>query len=665
MTVDSELLSLTANTIRGLAMDAVEKAGSGHPGMPMGMADAASVLWLEFLKFSPTDPEWRGRDRFVLSAGHGSMLLYSLLHLAGYDVTLDDLRRFRRLHSKSPGHPEYGETPGVETTTGPLGQGFGNGVGMALGARMEAARFHCPPAETRVFGIVSDGDLMEGISSEAASLAGHLRLANLVYLYDDNRITIDGSTGLAFREDVDRRFEGMGWKVLAADGHDFSSVRAALEEAVAESERPTLIRCRTHIGFGSPHKVDTAAAHGAPLGAEEVRLAKKQLGLPPEETFWVPDEVRAAFAARVADNERARAAWLEAIATWEREHPDRAAERRRFLARELPADLYEQLRRAVGEEAAATRKLSGKAIAKAVELSPSVVGGSADLTESNNTAIPGDPSVQAGRYEARYLHFGVREHAMGAILNGLALQGGYLPYGGTFLVFSDYMRPAVRLACLMKLPVGYVYSHDSLLLGEDGPTHQPVEQLAALRLIPGLHVFRPADGPEVAAAWTHRLRRREGPVAIALTRQKVEPLPRPEDFDFDVILRGGYVLEDAPDPVATVIATGAEVAPTLEAARALRARGLSLRVVSMPCVELFLAQDEAWRRRVLPEGIPVCAVEMGRPEIWCRFTGSLDRVIGVTTFGASAPAADLAQEFGFTAEALAEKLAAMPVREPA
>ena len=540
-TTSPELLALSANTIRGLAIDAVQKANSGHPGMPMGMADAASLLWLEYLRYVPDDPEWLGRDRFVLSAGHGSMLLYSLLHLAGFDVPMAQLKQFRQLHSHTPGHPEFGETPGVETTTGPLGQGFGNGVGMALGAKMEAARFGCEQFETRVFGIVSDGDLMEGVAHEAASLAGHLGLGNIIYLYDDNRITIDGGTDVCFTEDVGKRFEGLDWHVVSADGHDAASLRAAIEAGIAETSRPTIIKCRTHIGQGSPNKVDTSASHGAPLGDDEIRLTKEALGLPAED-FHVPSEVLQLFGTRAAANAAVRDQWLADVDGWRGANPELAEEHARFRSRHVPADLLTQLIDAAGTDAGATRALSGKVVQRAAELVPSLVGGSADLEGSTKTGIKASGYVARDAFDVRNFYFGVREHGMGAIQNGLALHGGYLPVGSTFLVFSDYMRPSIRLAALMNIPSLFIYSHDSLMLGEDGPTHQPVEHLAALRLIPNLHLFRPADAAEVAAAWTHALSRRDGPVTMALTRQKVPTLERPEDFQATDMMRGGYIL---------------------------------------------------------------------------------------------------------------------------
>ncbi|MCA8941363.1 MAG: transketolase [Planctomycetes bacterium] len=649
-------LQLAANVVRGLSMDAVQQANSGHPGMPMGMADVATTLWLRTLRYSTDDPNWVGRDRFVLSAGHGSMLLYSLLPLAGCEVTLDDIRAFRQLHSRTPGHPEFGMTQGVETTTGPLGQGFANGVGMALAAKMTAARFGTPLLESRVFAIVSDGDLMEGISSEAASLAGHLGLDNLVYLYDDNRITIDGGTDITFSENVAGRFEAVGWNVLAVDGHDCEAIGKAIDAASAERARPTLVICRTHIGKGSPNKQDTSGSHGAPLGADEIALTKAALGLPGE-TFWIADEVRDAFREAGSAKNAERDRWNTEFAAWQAANPEAAAAYRAFLERETPADLFDRLLDAVGDADGATRALSGKVIQIAAELVSGLVGGSADLDASCKTNIKASGLVERGEYQHRNLAFGIREHAMGSMLNGMALFGGYLPIGSTFLVFADYNRPSIRLASLMGIPVGFVFTHDSLMVGEDGPTHQPVEHAAALRLIPNLHVFRPADGAEVAAAWAHMLERRDGPVAILLTRQGVPRITRPARTD---VRRGAHVVREADGAAAaTVVATGAEVSVTLEAVEKLATRGIHLRVVSMPCVEVFRAQDAAFREAVLPSSMPTLAVEMGRPEIWCQFTGSLDRVVGLDRFGASAPGEALAKEYGFTADAIAEKLAGM------
>ena len=656
MTVAAKDLTLVANTIRGLAMDAVQKADSGHPGMPMGMAEVASVLWTEFLRWSPKEPEWAGRDRFVLSGGHGSMLLYSLLHLAGYPLSLDDLKKFRQLHSKTPGHPEYGETVGVETTTGPLGQGFANAVGFAIGAHMEAARFQNPQLLTRVFVTVGDGDLMEGISYEAATLAGHLQLGNLVCLWDDNGITIEGHTDLATSEDIGKRFAAEGWSVQHVDGHDTAAIRAALQCATAapSTGKPQLICCKTTIGKGSPNKQNTHEVHGAPLGKDEILATKKALGMPLED-FYVAPEAKAVFAAAAARNEQLRQQWHTAWKAWEATNGELAKAFRAVRARTLPADLLEQLVAAAGAEPAATRALSGNVLNKAAELVPGFVSGSADLDPSTKTRIKKSGSFSAKDRTGRTLHYGIREHGMGGVLNGITLHGGFLPAGSTFLVFADYMRTPIRLASLMKIPTTFVFTHDSLMVGEDGPTHQPVEHLATLRVIPNLHVFRPADGAETAAAWTHALSRRDGPVTLALTRQNLPKLPHAAGWNAREALRGGYVLVDTKDAKVTLIATGAEVGLAVEAATLLSTQGVPVRVVSMPCVELFLQQDAAYRAGVLGKAA-VFSLEMGRPELWCQFTGRLDRCIGQTTFGASAPAKLVAEHFGFTAAKVAERV---------
>ncbi len=655
MTVShSELQKHTANTIRGLAMDGVQQANSGHPGMPMGMADVASVLWTEHLRYSVADPLWPGRDRFVLSAGHGSMLQYAMIHLAGFDLPIEELKNFRQLHSKTPGHPEVGETVGVEITTGPLGSGFASGVGMALGARMEAARFENPHYENRVVGIVSDGDLMEGVSNEAASIAGHLGLANLVYFYDDNQITIEGSTDLAFSEDIPARFTALGWRVLKTDGHDFEQISKTMAEAFAVCDRPTLVVCKTHIGFGSPNRQDTAGVHGAPLGEEELAATKAALGLPPD-SFHVSDPVRAVFAERAAYNENQRQEWLAAVQAHNNSNATMAEAHQDFRDRHIPEGLLEELIAAGGTDKAATRALSGKVIQRAAELVPSLVGGSADLDPSCKTRIQASSSVTKQDFTGRNLHFGVREHAMGAILNGLALHGGFLPMGSTFLVFTDYMRPSLRLGAIMKLPVGFIYTHDSLMVGEDGPTHQPVEQITAIRIIPNIHVWRPADGAEVGAAWHATLTRRSGPTAMCLTRQSLPSIDRAASTTSQDLASGGYLVHDSDTAVATLIATGSEVSIALEAAETLAAQGKPIRVVSMPCIERFLENGASYRRSILGD-LPIYAVEMGCPEIWCQFTGQLDRVFGLSGFGASGPAADVAQHFGFTGPQLAARL---------
>ncbi len=657
--IDTSVLSVVANTIRGLAMDAVEKANSGHPGMPMGMADIAAVLWLKHLRYSAKDPKWLGRDRFVLSAGHGSMLLYSMLHLAGYDVSLDDLKSFRQWHSKTPGHPEVGDTDGVETTTGPLGQGFANGVGMALAAQMEAAHTGCPMLKTRVIGIVSDGDLMEGISAEAASIAGHLQLDNLLYIYDDNHITIDGTTDLAFSEDVGARFKAVGWDVYQMDAHDLDQVERTLDTALKNLKKPTLVMARSHIGKGSPHKQDTSEAHGAPLGAEEIKKTKQVLGLP-DEAFHVPAAARDAFAQRGKQGDAERARWNEQFDAWQANNKDGAKTFATLRKATLPTDLLQQLITAAGTDASiATRALSNKVIQKAAALCPRLISGAADLASSTRTDIKATTSVQAGKFAGRTLHFGIREHAMGSLMNGIVLHGAFQPLGSTFLVFSDYMRPTLRLAAIMQQPCIFVFTHDSLMVGEDGPTHQPIEQVASLRLIPNLHVLRPADGPEVAAAYTHALTRKDGPVAMCFTRQNLPLLKRAGNFDTNNLLRGGYLLQDAANAVGTLVATGAEVSLAVAAAETLKGQGIAVRVVSMPCLEVFQAQTEAYRRSVLPQDQPTIAIEMGRPEIWCQLTGSLDRVIGVARYGASAPANLVAEKYGFTPAAVVTRVQAI------
>jgi transketolase len=681
-----DLTRLAINTIKTLAIDAVEAAKSGHPGMPMGAADYAFHLWTRHLRFDPAHPDWPDRDRFVLSAGHGSMLLYALLHLSGYALPLEEIKRFRQWESMTPGHPERGCAPGVETTTGPLGQGVGNSVGMAIAARMLAERFNTPDArlvEQRVWAIVSDGDMMEGVGSEAASIAGHLGLGNLTFIYDDNHITIEGDTRLAFSEDVGRRFEAYGWTVQRIDGHDHGQIVRALDAAARETARPGLIVARTHIANGSPGKHDTAEAHGSPLGPEEAAATKRNLGWPAEPPFLVPEEVRRLFVERAAEGHRVREEWEKRFAAWSRSHPERRAEWDRYTGRQVPDDIFARLLEAVAPPAAtaspaatppkpeATRALSSRIIQKAAALVPSLCGGSADLEPSTNTYIKGSPSIARESFAGRNFHFGVREHAMGSILNGLALHGGPIPYGATFLIFSDYMRPPIRLAALMRIQVIYVFTHDSIFLGEDGPTHQPVEQVPGLRSVPNLLLLRPADGPETAMAWSVALQRRDGPTALALTRQPLPPLRRPDGFDHRVMLRGGYVLSEAdqgstpagPAPAAagargplTLIATGSEVAPAQEAQGILAAKGIAARVVSMPCPEIFLAQPEDYRRSVVPPGARTVVIEAARPQGWERVAGCDALMIGVERFGASAPYKALAEKFGFTGPLLADRI---------
>jgi transketolase len=652
----SELDELCINTIRTLTMDAVERAGSGHPGAPMGAAPMAYVLWTRFLRHNPRSPAWPDRDRFVLSAGHASMLLYALLHLTGYDLPLEELMRFRQLGSRTPGHPEHGLTRGVETTTGPLGQGFGNAVGMAVGERILAARFNRPALEIvdhRTYVICSDGDLMEGVASEAASLAGHLGLGKLICLYDDNDISIDGPTDLSFTEDVGRRFEAYRWHVQhVEDGNDLEALEEAIASAREQSDRPSLIVVRTHLGFGAPTKQDTAAAHGAPLGPDEVRAWRERFGWPDQE-FFIPEQALRRFREAVDRGVELERRWRRLLEEWAQSAPELVPEWHRVMEGLLPPDWAKHLPDFQGEVKMSTRKASGKVLAALAPRLPELVGGSADLTESNNTALPNEEPFSAGS-PGRYVHFGVREHAMGALLNGMSLHGGLRPFGGTFLIFSDYMRPSMRLAALMEQPVVYVFTHDSIGLGEDGPTHEPVEHLASLRAMPGLVVIRPADAAETAEAWKVALHRREGPTALVLSRQDLPVLDRETLAPAHLLARGAYVLSDPGNrpPGLILIASGSEVHVALDAAGLLRSeRDLSARVVSMPSWELFEQQDEAYRLSVLPPQIPVrLAVEAGSPFGWERWVRDGGGVVGVDRFGASAPGPVMMEHYGFTAK---------------
>jgi transketolase len=663
MAISDKLDDLCINTIRTLSMDGVQKANSGHPGMPMGMAAAAYVLWTRFLRHNPKNPRWPDRDRFVLSAGHGSMLIYSLLHLTGYDLPLDELKRFRQWGSKTPGHPEYREIPGVEVTTGPLGQGFGTGVGMAIAARHLAARINAPDfpiVDHFIYAIVSDGDLMEGVASEAASLAGHLKLGNLIYLYDDNHITIEGSTSLAFSEDVGRRFEAYGWHVQKIDGYDLNAIEAAIRAAQEAKDCPSIISLRTHIGFGSPNKQDTAEAHGSPLGEAEVRLTKQKLGWPSEEPFHIPADALKVFRESVAKGEKLEAQWLDLLDRFSKAHPERSRELLTLGSGRYKDDWENQIPSFAGEtRPMATREASGKVLAALFPVVPGLIGGSADLAPSTNTYIKAYGDFEAGNYTGRNFHFGIREHAMGAALNGMALHGGVIPYGATFLVFSDYMRPSVRLAAMMGLHVIYVWTHDSIGLGEDGPTHQPVEHLSALRAIPGLVLIRPSDATETAEAWRVALRRSGGPVALALTRQKLPVIDRNRYTAAAGLHRGAYVLAEAEGGTADVIviATGSEVHPALGARDLLQARGVRTRVVSMPSWELFAEQDAAYQKSVIPEKAKLrVSVEAAVTFGWQQWVGRDGLMIGLDRFGASAPYEILMKEFGFTADGIAERI---------
>jgi transketolase len=648
----------TANIIRGLAMDAIQTADSGHPGMPMGMADIAAVLWGEVLKHDPSDPAWPDRDRVILSNGHGSMLLYAMLHLTGTALTLDDLKRFRQWGSVTAGHPEYGEAPGIETTTGPLGQGFANGVGMAIAERWLAARFGGARVDHHTYVLTGDGCLMEGISGEAASLAGHLKLGKLIVLWDDNRITIDGSTELSFTEDVAARFRAYGWQVLHLDGHDPVAIRAGLEAAKAEGERPTLLACRTTIGFGAPTLAGTSKSHGAPLGKAEVAGAKRALGLDPEQHFHVDPAVTAWLRSRDGERRAARLDWEAALAA----SPDKARWDRFFSAPDLSAVAWPTFP-AGGK--LATRK-AGQATLQALAAGlEGLLGGSADLAESNGTHLHGGGDITGADFTKRNLNFGIREHAMAGICNGLALHGGVQPFCATFLTFHDYMRPSVRLSALMHLPVIYVYTHDSVFLGEDGPTHQPIEQIMSMRTMPNLWVIRPADAAETALAWRIALERRDGPTALCLTRQNLPIYDRAVHGAAEGALRGGYVLSDSADgaPDVVLIGTGSEVGLAMSAQAALLARGVRSRVVSLPCWELFARQDRAWIDAVLPKGVPRVSIEAGVTFGWERFVGANGASVGIDRFGASAPGEVVASKLGLNVENVVgtvERVLALP-----
>ena len=649
-----DLDQLSINTVRTLAMDAVQQADSGHPGTAMALAPLAYVLWLRHLKYNPANPEWRDRDRFVLSAGHACMLLYSVLYLTGYDVTLDDIKNFRQWASKTPGHPERGMTPGVEATTGPLGQGTGNAVGMAIAEAQLAALYNRPGHEIfnhYTYFLASDGDLMEGISHEACSLAGHLKLGKLIGFYDDNRITIDGSTDLAFSDDTAQRFEAYGWHVQRVDnGNDLDALDAAIVAAQRERARPSLIIVRTHIGWGSPNKQDTADAHGAPLGVEEIKLTKQNLGWPSLEPFFVPEEALERWRTAKPRGARLDSEWRKRWDAYRAEYPDLAAELDRRFAGRLPEGWDAALPSFGPKDAQATRAASGKTLNAIAAKIPELIGGSADLTGSNNTELKGAGVFTATNHTGRNFHFGIREHGMGATMNGLALHGGFIPFGGTFLIFSDYMRPSIRLAALTHLRTIYVFTHDSIGLGEDGPTHQPIEQLAALRAIPNLAVIRPADPTEVVEAWRAAITHRIGPVALVLTRQKVSVIDRTKYAPAAGLHQGGYVLADSPSPDVVLVGTGSEVELILSAYERLKADGRRPRAVSMPCLEYFARQPETYRAGVLPPDVPVLAVEAGSPQPWYRWVGPSGASLGIERFGASAPYQRIYKEFGLTVD---------------
>jgi transketolase len=653
----TDLAQLCINSIRVLAIDAVQKANCGHPGMPMGMAPSAYLLWTRFMRHNPANPRWFGRDRFVLSAGHGSMLLYAVLHLTGYDLPLDQIKRFRQLGSRTPGHPEYHLATGVETTTGPLGQGFATGIGMAIATKHLAARFGRGGTglfDHRIFAIVSDGDLMEGVAAEAASIAGHLGLGNIVYLYDDNHITIDGDTKLTFSEDVCARFDAYGWHTQAVeDGNDLAAIADAIDNACAENDRPSLIRIRTHIGYGSPHRQDTAEAHGKALGVDEVRLTKQNYGWPLIPDFHVPDAAMAEFRKCRDRGAQLEAEWNRRFDRYRQSNREGAAEFEAMIAGKLPAGWDSELPVFTPADTLATRESASKAENAIARKVWNLFGGSADLNESTFTDVKSGGDFERGDFSGRNLHFGIREHAMCAILNGIALHGGFIPYGSSFLVFTDYCRPSIRLAALMGLHVIYVFTHDSIGLGEDGPTHQPVEHLAALRAIPNLTVIRPGDANEAVEAWRVAMTHTSGPVLIALSRQKLPTLDRGAIGAAKGVSRGGYVISETAGRTAEIIlvATGSELHLAVAAKAELEKRGRAVRVVSMPSTELFEAQDPAYRDSVLPPASTRrLAIEAASPMSWYRWVGPSGDIVGMTTFGASAPYQDLMKHFGFTVE---------------
>ena len=641
-------------------MDAVQKADSGHPGTPMALAPLAYVLWTRHLRYDPADPNWLNRDRFVLSAGHASMLIYSVLYLTGYDLSLDDLKQFRQWESKTPGHPEYGYTPGVETTTGPLGQGVGNSVGMAVGEAHMAAVFN---RDQKIFDhytyfIASDGDMMEGVSHEAASFAGHAKLGKLIGFYDDNHITIEGDTALTFSDDTGARFEAYGWHIQhVADANDLDALDRATQAAKAETSRPSLIVVRSHIGYGSPNKHDTAEAHGSPLGQDEITLTKKALGYPSQEPFYVAPEALKYWRDTAKKRAKAHDDWNRVYDAYKQANPGLEKELQRRLAGDLPDGWEDALPTFTAKDGnVASRAASGVVINAIGKKIPELMGGSADLASSTNTIIKGEPSFSAENYAGRNFHFGIREHGMGSIMNGMSLTGGIIPYGATFLIFSDYMRPPVRLACIMDRHVIYIYTHDSIGLGEDGPTHQPIEQLSALRAIPEMTLIRPADASETAEAWRFALKHKKGPVALVLTRQKLSFIDRSKYAAAAGLARGAYVLADSPGgaPQVVLISSGSEVALILDAQKKLEADGVRARAVSMPSHEIFARQDQSYRDSVLPKGVKRIAMEAAHPMSWYKWVGDDGVILGLERFGASAPAPTIYQHLGITVDRMVE-----------
>lgn len=661
MTSKPTISQLAVNTIKTLAMDAVEMAQSGHPGMPMGYADVGYVFWTEFLNITPQDAKWVNRDRFILSAGHGSMWQYALLHLSGFDVSLEDIKNFRQFGSKTPGHPEFGHTQGVEATTGPLGQGTANVVGMSIASKMMASRFNTAEHQIidhNVFAVVSDGDLMEGISSEAASLAGHLKLSNLIYLYDDNQISIDGSTEITFTENVSKRYDAYGWFVQMIDGHDHEQIRRALTAAIDETGRPSLIITKTKIAQGSPGKQGTAASHGAPLGKDEILKTKENISWTKSDDFHIDSEVMEHFKVKMSRVEEKRRAWKKTYESWRKENPDLAKTWDEMWSKEVPANLYEELLKALPKMPNATRVISNTIEQQIAKLVPSLVGGSADLASSCKTAIKDGGDVSAHDFHGRNIHFGIREHAMGAIVNGMSLYGSFIPFGSTFLVFSDYMRPSIRLASLSKIQSLFIFTHDSIHVGEDGPTHQPIEHIPSLRLIPNLQVIRPCDSMETAAAWTMALSKKNGPSALCLSRQNLSSVERSSSFDPKIILHGGYILQEGKDKKLDLIliSTGSEIGLACEVKKELEAKGKSVRVVSVPCVEIFDQQTPTYKNEVLPREVKKVVIETTRGDLWYKWIGQDGIMIDIQTFGTSAPGEKVAEHFGFTKDAIVSKI---------
>ena len=650
--MDKETLKLTANTIRILSAEAVQKAKSGHPGMPMGMAELATVLWSKYLKHNPEDPSWIARDRFVLSNGHGSMLIYSMLHLSGYELSIEDIKNFRQIDSITPGHPENFVTKGVETTTGPLGQGVGNAVGMAIGQKSLAARYDSELFDHKVWCFTGDGCLMEGVSAESSSLAGHLGLNNLIVVYDDNNISIAGETELAFTENVKQRYESYGWKVLEIDGHDLEQIDAAYAQAVAETEKPVFIAAKTSIGKGSPNKEGKESSHGSPLGEDELKATKENIGWSYEEEFFVPEEVKTNFANRAEELKQEYQNWNESYSAWTSEKSGLASDLKNQLCNIVPENLWKDIYASMTKEASATRKLSQSALQVISAQVNSLIGGSADLEPSNLTLIKDSEDVQKNKFIGKNIRFGVREHAMGAIANGLAYYGGFIPYTSTFLCFLDYMKPAVRLAALSELQELYIYTHDSIFLGEDGPTHQPVEHVAMLRMIPNLNTYRPADALETAVCYQSALDKKDGPSAMIFTRQSLPVIDRADDFDAGEILKGAYEVKKESNPEYVIIATGSEVGLALEVASDLG----KARVVSMPCVEIYNSQSKEFKENLIPSSAKKILIEAGTSFGWAGVTGSDALMITVDAFGTSAPLVQIKKKYGFTKQQVLEKV---------